>query len=62
MSVGIAVDRDWAEQALRWLRIGDGWGFADPVRLSEPGVVPDALVRAARRRAGTGLVTMRLDP
>jgi hypothetical protein len=61
-SVGIAVDRNWAGQPLRWLRIGDGWGFAEAVRLGEPGVVPDALVRAASRRAGTGLVTMRLDP
>ncbi len=61
-ATGIALDRDWAGPRLCWARFGDAaWGFGEPVRLTEPGVIPEAMVRRSIRSAGTTLVTMRLE-
>jgi hypothetical protein len=59
---GLTLDPRWAAARLTTVRIRDDAGtLGEPIRLDEPGVVPDRLVGAAARRLGTRLVTLRFD-
>lgn len=59
---GVRLDAGWAGSGLVDVAVRRGAGpFESVGRLDEPGVVPDRLVRRLARRAGTGLVTLRLE-
>jgi hypothetical protein len=57
---GISVDPDWAGGRLTIVRLRDDVNaLGEAIRLDEPGVVPDRLVRVLARRLGTRRVTLR---
>ena len=58
---GITVDPGWAAGRLTVVRVrDDASALGEAIRLDDPGVVPDRLVRVLARRLGTRLVTLRL--
>lgn len=62
-ATGVTIDGAWAGARLERLAIRAGNGPWEPAgRLDEPGVVADRTVRSIRRRLGTRLVQLRLEP
>ena len=62
LEAGIRLDPGWAGGGLVRLSARHGAGPFEPLpSLSEPGAVPGAVVRRLARRAGTRLVTIRIE-